>query len=190
MNRKPRKILEGSAGQATVEFALTMILLMAVVLFNTQLSLVFGFGNFVHYATFMSARAYSSASESQADQAERARNVITRMLKRRNSPAVDRFPSIAKGVDGADAGDGQVTGFYVDPPTQYKQFDKDLSWMEGVRYKFRSKVFLLPIGSNAGASSVKNSVTLQSESWLGREPTFEECKAYLKTVGGKFDNGC
>ena len=37
-----------------------LFLLMAFLLFYVQLSLLMGYGNYIHYATFMAARAYLS----------------------------------------------------------------------------------------------------------------------------------
>jgi len=165
----------GDSGQATVEFALTMILFFSFFLFYFQLSMAFAFGNFVHYATFMSARAYLSAGPELGDQQTRARDVIVQMLKKSTGASgVDRFPFIAKGVGGSDPG-----GFEVLNGAQ------GLSWMTGVRYTFRSKLFLIPMG---GSTKGVNSVTLTSESWLGREPTSQECQAFM--AGRLFDNGC
>ena len=117
MRRRPD--LRSQEGQSTIEFALTLILLMGFVLFYLQLSLVMAFGNYVHYATFMSARAYLSGGENQAEQARRARQVIVRMLKLPGSEATDRFPAIAKGDGGEDnlfGGNGQIKGLSLDRP--------------------------------------------------------------------------
>lgn len=179
MNRRKRS---NQSGQATVEFALTLLLLMAFILFYLQLSLMFAWGNFVHYATFMSARAYLSAGPSLSDQQERARNVIVRMLKRKGSSGTDRIPFIAKGEGGTD-----VAGFLVDPPSEFNPTDRNSSWMQGVRYTFKSRVFLLPLAGKIDGSV--NSVTLTSESWLGREPTYEDCAVFMDNLGIT-DNGC
>ena len=181
-----RQVLD-DAGQSTVEFALTLIMLMAFVLFFIQLSLVFAFGNYVHYATFMSARALLSSGPSPDDQQSRARDVIVRMLKRSQGQAgVDRFRSIGKGI-----GDGDPSGFTVEDAGQNPS--RDSSWMNGVRYTFRSKVFILPLEGRGKASSPRdqaNQVTLTSESWLGREASYSECQTYMSTLKGYFDNGC
>ena len=113
------------SGQGTVEFALAMTLMMAFVLFFFQLSLVFAFGNYAHYATFMSARALLSAGADPGDQETRAENVITLTLKKANSPGVERLPTIAKSQGG-----GAVPGMDIDlsnfgsDPTNY-------SWAQG-----------------------------------------------------------
>jgi hypothetical protein len=198
-----RKRREDQSGQATVEFALTLILLLSFTLFYLQLSFVFAFGNFVHYATFMSARAYLSAGPSRDDQVERAKNVITRMTKRSTALAgIDKFPSIARGTGGGDP-----AGFQVDPPEAFSPQDRNSSWMEGVRYTFRSRLFLIPLGrstagggggaargpASGGRGRDVNGVTLTSESWLGREPNFDECGTDMsRKLSGIaiFDNGC
>lgn len=170
-------------GQAMIEFVLTVFLLFALIFFFIQLSLVFSFGNYVQYATFMSARAYLSAGRTQEDQVERAQNVIAQTVKAGiGRSGQDRFPSIAEGVGGevprgAEIGRGQ----------NFNRDDLNLSWMQGVRYTFRSRIFLLPLGrgvSNPNAGFL----TLTSESWLGRDPTTSECEAVM---GSRlYDNGC
>jgi len=184
-DKKPKLLNE--LGQSTVEFALTLILLMGFVLFYLQLALVFSFGNYVHYATFMAARAYLAAGPTHEDQVARAQSVIITMLKKSvDSPGVDRFPSIAKGV----GGDGDLPGLAVNPPKNYNPTDTTLSWMQGVRYTFSSRVFVIPLGKGLPSNSSVNSVTLTSESWLGSEPAYDECQNDMKPMKGLFDNGC
>lgn len=183
---KAHSILREEEGQSTVEFALTMILLLAYILFFFQLSMVFSFGNYVHYATFMSARAYLASSADRGDQRSRARDVIVQMLKKSAGQAgVDKFPSIGRGVGGGDPG-----GFQVDPPASYVPDNQDFSWMQGVRYTFKSKLFLLPLSGAGKTSDSVNSITLTSESWLGRERAEDECRADMGAQEWIFDNGC
>ena len=178
---KNGKLTKSEKGQSTVEFALTMVLLMAFVLFFLQLTLVFAWGSYVQYATFMAARAYLAAGESPVEQEDRATAVIVRMLKGGPQAAgVDRLPFIARGVGG-----GQVSGMSIAPPGEFQDGVRDLSWLQGVRYRFESRLFLLPLAGRSEGGV--NSVTLESESWLGREPSSLECQ--LETVGYT-DNGC
>jgi hypothetical protein len=182
-----QKIASGESGQSTVEFALTLIMLMGFVMFYLQLSMVMAFGNYVHYATFMSARAYLSSGPDQPDQARRAQEVIVRMLKKSTSQSsVDRLPSIAKGVGGGD-----IAGYESAPPSQFSETNPDSSWMQGVRYTFKSRLFMIPMGgSGSGGPNATNSVTLKSESWLGREPSYEDCIVEITRMKGLIDNGC
>jgi hypothetical protein len=191
MTKRPARRILDQAGQSTLEFALTLILLLSFVFFYLQITLVFAFGNYAHYATFMSARAYLAAGRDAADQEQRARDVLVMMLKKSiGESGTDRYPSIAKGF-----GPGDPRGFQVKPPDTYSESDPLLSWQQGVRYTFRSRLFLMPL---AGKSSPNvNSLTLTSESWLGKEPSYEECVKELSRFGGAgggkrvlFDNGC
>lgn len=172
------------SGQSTVEFILSMILFMSIVLFYFQLSMIFAFGSFVHYATFMSARAYLAAGPDESDQRTRAKDVIVRMLKKSaGQSGSDKFPSIARG-----SGPGDPTGFQVDRPSQFQKTDIDFSWLQGVRYTFRGRLFLLPLGRSLTTN--QNRLELTSESWLGREPTAQECQTDMGDKGWLFDNGC
>jgi hypothetical protein len=179
-------------GQSTLEFALTLIFLMAFIFFFLQLSLIFGFGNYAHYATFMSARAYLSAGASSDDASTRAQNVIVRTLKRSMTQSgIDRFPSVAQGYTSQGAESQGPTGFALND-SHYTPGDYNSSWLQGVRYTFRSRLFLIPMGgfgATAGSSSA-NSVTLTSESWLGHETSDEDCASQLGQVKGIYDNGC
>lgn len=196
------KISQDQSGQSTIEFALTMILLLGFVVFFFQLSMIFAFGNYVHYATFMSARAYLSSSQTQEDQMTRAKDVLVAMVKKNlGMSGIDKFPTIASAV--GIEGDFNVPGFQINPPSQYVAKDRRTSWMQGVRYTFSSKVFVLPLAGFSKAviqkvdssaftsgKATSNRVKLTSESWLGREPSTSECVSYLSTQGGLYDNGC
>ena len=174
----------GESGQSTVEFALTLLLIVIFFLTFTQISLLFGFGNYVHYATFMSARAKLSAGGAPDDQATRAQAVLTSMIKTSNGPGgKDRWGSIGQGIGGSS---GDVKGADLGDGAQYAVGDPALSWMQGVRYTFKGKVFLVPFGGDASSSTV----TLTSESWLGQEDSYQKCSEALTANGAAFDNGC
>lgn len=166
------------SGQALVEFILSLTVALGVVFLYIQLCLGLAWGSYVQYATFMAARAYLSAGPSRADQMERAENVLRRMVKRGSSSSEDRLPSIARGEGGGD-----LRGAEIGPGSEYDPNDPSKAWMDGVRYTFRSRLFLAPLG---GASA--NGVTFTSEAWLGREPSYEECISAMR--GAVFDNGC
>lgn len=174
-------------GQATVEFVLALVMVMSFVLFYIQTALGLAWANYVQYATFMSARAYYSSGQNEADQGARAKKVAIQMLKKGSSGNKDRFGSIGKGDGGSDA---DVKGLSIGAGDQFKAGDPDYSWMEGVRYRFKGRLFMLPFPGNSAGAGPDNTLMLQSESWLGREPTVDECDAYMSTVKGSYDNGC
>ena len=175
--------MKNTKGQSTIEFTLTLLLLLGFVLFFAQLSFVFAWGSYVQYATFMSARAYMAGGTTKDDQKDRASLVLRRMVKKGMSNNTDRIPFLAKGDGGDD-----VVGASFDSP-EGESSDRHLSWQEGVRYRFKSRIFILPIGQSREASESANVLTLQSESWLGREPTYDECTKQMESKG-IFDNGC
>ncbi len=176
------RIVSNRSGQATLEFALVMLLILSFSLFFIQLCLVLAWGNFVHYATFMSARAYMAGGGDQDGQRARAILVLERTVKKSGR---DRMPNVAKGFGGGTpvgAEIGELTGY---EPTRAS------SWPEGVRYTFRSRLFVLPPSlPGQRLSEDDNSVTFTSESFLLREPTYGECVQEMVEKGGFVDNGC
>ena len=184
MKKVKFKMTKNQEGQATTEFALMLMFVMALILFFMQLSLSFAWANYVHYATFMSARALLSGGDSPEDQIQRASNILAQMVKKGvGREGQDRFPAIAKGVGPFAAGIGSApVGATFDPN------DRNSSWMQGVRYTFRSRLFLIPFAGSGKTTSDVNSLTLTSESWLGREPTYSDCSQMFSM--GTIDNGC
>jgi hypothetical protein len=180
-----RGVLRDESGQSLVEFALSIFLVFGLLFFFIQLALMLSWGNFVQYATFMSARAYLSGGVNRGDQEERAQDVLRRMVKRGNLSTDDRFPAIARGYQGDDA---IVKGASIGAGPGFSETAYALSWMQGVRYTFRSRLFVLPVGKASDVAS--GQVTLTSESWLGREPTYQECKSVMDRLMGQIDNGC
>ena len=178
MKRKNEK------GQSTVEFVLVFLPLMAISFFLFQLAAVFGYGNYAHYATFMAARAYLAAGPREDDQVQRAKDVVIRVLKKSvGQSGVDRWAGVAQGVKGS----GDPQGAQIGSGALYAPGDPSFSWQLGVRYTFRSRLFMIPL---FGSGKSTNSVVLTSESWLGREPTYGECKEEMDRHGWIFDNGC
>ncbi len=178
-------------GQASIEFALVLTLMIGFIFFYFQLCLVFAWGNYIHYATFMSARAYQAAGFNQEDQVARAKNVLIRAVKKGIAfPGRDRLPVLARGFGGDD-----LPGIAIDSPKNFDAKTRNLSWLEGVRYTFRSRLFLVPMAGSSGDGGKTpsvNEITLTSESWLGREPSYDECLGYLKKnfKTAFIDNGC
>jgi hypothetical protein len=195
--RAPKEVLGGLLGQSTIEFILTLILALGCLMFFFQITMIFSFGSYVHYATFMAARAYLSAGENQDDQVQRATYVITSMLKRSvGQSGADKFPKIGKGF----GGDSGVPGLTLSPPSQFNKNDMAFSWMQGARYTFKSRLFLISLtgfGKSAQQSvsnTSANIITLTSESWLGRETSQDECRSFMAQTGNPsgayYDNGC
>lgn len=185
------------SGQSTVEFALTSIFLLMFILFFIQLSLVFAYGNYVHYATFMSARALLSAGPDEKDQVSRARQILILMLKQgQDSPDQDRWPALGQAGSGPDQLKGATIGEYRgnSPRLQFSREVKSKSWLEGVRYNFRSRLFLIPTAGRQDPDA--GLLDLTSESFLLRESSYDECiQDFADRIGpvgeqSAIDNGC
>jgi hypothetical protein len=177
-------IIVDKKGQSTIEFALSMILFISFLFFFFQLSMFFGFANYTHYAVYMSARAFLSAGADKNDQQARATAVIVSLLKKTASePGIDKFPSFAKGV-----GEGLPIGLEIISNTSSR--NSGLDWMNGVRYTFQGKLFIIPLSGLGKNASTNNFVTLTAESFLGRDPPYDECQTDLGIINGIFDNGC
>jgi len=174
---------ETEEGQAVIEFVLALVFLMAFMAFFVKLALMFALGNFAQYATYIGSRAYLSAGKTQDDQTQRAQEYMTYLLaKNPESPGAPRFPAAGIGQGG-----GTPSGATIGTGSFFRADDRDFSWQEGVRYEFRSRLPMMLLSDRND-----DLVTLVSESWLGREPTFDECWQDIETrVGATFvDNGC
>lgn len=176
---------KGELGQSTVEFALAVSMSLAFVFFFLHLAMLMAYGNLVHYATFMAARAYLAASQSNEEQVQRAKDTVVVLLKKSiGQPGIEKYPFIAKGDGGSE-----IPGLMVGPGPNFENKNPALSWMEGVRYRFKARIIPVPLSAGKGKDNI---LTLQSESWLGREPSEAECEIYLGKIQGgvTFDNGC
>ncbi|MBN21628.1 MAG: hypothetical protein CL678_10115 [Bdellovibrionaceae bacterium] len=182
--------LTSEAGQSTIEFALAVTIIVGVTIFIFQFSMSLAVGNFFHYATFMAARAYQSAGATPDDQSRRAKLVLSKTTKKSvSNPGIDRWPFFAKGV-----GEGSFKGAKIGNHSRYQEKNNQYHWLKGVEYSFQSKLFAFPGGGalDSGERDPANVVTLTSESWLGRETSYDECMEYMRTFDVKvvLDNGC
>lgn len=179
-------------GQATIEFVLVLTFLLGFVFFNLQFAMVSAFGSYVQYATFMSARTLMAATKSDRTQRDNARRVLVQMLKKsEGETGTDRWPMVGQGVDGNDDLEGAEIGA---SPASPNNPGSSSSSTEGVRYTFKSRLFFFWFqegGGVSGKNASANYLTLTSESWLGREPTYDSCLDDLSDVeGAVIDNGC
>ncbi len=148
-------------GQAMIEFVLGLMIVISFFFFYVRMCAVFAIGNYVHYATFMSARAYMSADSNKEKQKENATAVLQKMLER-------RFQSLIK----AKGGDGSMTGATIGDGPYFADTPAQETWNQGVSFNYTSKLSLYP-WSRENQSIVMD---LTSESWMPREESNEECR--------------
>lgn len=191
---KRRAIRRKQSGQGTIELLLTFFAFFTVAFMYFQIAMGFGVANYIQYVTFMSARALLSSYTTEAAQKAAAKSVLEVML---NKNGKDRFGGIAKGD-----GDGEPAGAVVGrgPKVTLGKGDaRETAWQQGVQYKFKIKMYFAPMVPGAKRGEA-NTVKLTSETWLGRDPSEEECLTTLKDrktrsgVGDGpdflYDNGC
>ncbi|MBU6374420.1 MAG: hypothetical protein KGQ59_00330, partial [Bdellovibrionales bacterium] len=95
-------------------------------------------------------------------------------------------------------GGGTPKGAEIGSGVNFSPTDESFSWLQGVRYTFKGRVLVAaelfgnrPTQASAAQNGSPGEIVLTSESWLGREPTIEECRTELR--GRRVsdpDNGC
>jgi hypothetical protein len=222
MSLKRRKKSD-QRGQAIVEFLVVVAVIFTMIFLFVQIAWGIAYGHYTHYATFMASRAYLSAGIVRKEQTDAAASVLTTMLKA--GAGKDILPMIAKSRLGGDrdaSGPEPVGGAMVGthPSALSHEHNRPYSWAEGVQYNYDLNLFLLPIASfmkkdgegqtiKGGPSDNptkgiewKGKIPMTSDSFLGREPTTDECFQEMtnfpsrggigRADGADFieDNGC
>ncbi len=148
-----------------IEFVLGLMIVISFLAFYVKVSAIFAVGNYIHYATFMAARAHSSSAPNRQEQEDRARQVMARTV-------VGKFKSLIKPKDGDGLriGDGP---YYQDGPVGQ-------SWNTGVAFAFTSSVGLYPWSQKG--QNLK--LDLVSESWMPRNVTQDEVEMQRRKLEG------
>lgn len=192
--RKTSKNLRRKKGQSFIEFILAMFAFLTVTFMFVQVAISFGIQNYIQYATFMASRAYLSAYNVGSQQKKAAETYMRAFLEPNGQVA---FKGFATPVEN---GNSEVPGVFIGGQKLApigSDNARTQNWMQGVTYTFKSRLYMIPILKSKTAAQ-GNSVELESQSWLGREPTEEDCRAYLGQRQNKHDikgellvdNGC
>ncbi len=191
-------------GQTLIEFMLVIMVILTLLFVFIQLAWGLAWGHYVHYSTYMAARAYLSATEEQSEQREHAVETLRALIKRPDgikdllapvvSPRDDDKRDIAEG-------DEPIPGAFIGihPYTKDKRrTTRIFAWAEGVQYNFEFRLFLLPFARFLTAGEGKSitigprgeqtslpwdgKIALASDAFLGREKTMKECRKFLKKL--------
>jgi hypothetical protein len=175
-----------------IEFILGLMIVISFFFFFVRMSMVFAAANYAHYATFMAARAYQSSAQNTETQVANATSVITAMLNKRFKTLITGKGGDGNSIPGATIGPGPYFLAGVSDPVQQD------SWNQGVTFHFTGKLAMYPWSNNNQSIALD----LQSESWLPREDTIDECNSKKVTTQGllsgagvnnvvvEWDNGC
>ncbi|MBI3543152.1 MAG: hypothetical protein HY075_07755 [Deltaproteobacteria bacterium] len=188
----PREASRRRRGQGTIELILTFFAFFTIFFMFVQVSLSFGVANFIQYATFISARAFLSGAKNKGDQEKAASDYLAATV---GGSSGGRFKSIAQPEGGSSEVDGAFIGSTSRAKPAPSEDARTSMWEQGVTYSFKVRLYMAPLIPGVGKGD--NKVLLESQSWLGRDPTEEECEAVLQKrakLGGArqalFDNGC
>lgn len=214
---------KNESGQAIIEFLIVMCVILTLIFMFVQISWSIAFGHYAHYATYMASRAYLSGGLTQQDQTDGATSILKSMLKK--STGEDLLPFVGKAragderdIQGAEPIKGAFIGTH--PEAQGKEHSRPFSWAEGVQYNFAVSIFLLPLASwvkkegtgktiQTGSAKDPNKaiefkgyIPFTSDSFLGREPSVDECFKEMSRISTEIgigradgqlfieDNGC
>ena len=151
-----------NSGQALIEFVLGLMIVISFFFFYVKMAAVFAVGNYIHYATFMAARALSSGADTPDQQVQNAEAVLQKML-------AGRWKPLLKPKDGTSS----VPGANVGPGPLYQENAAEDNWNQGVTYTYETKISLYPWSKGNQAITLD----LTSESWMRREENESECLA-------------
>ena len=143
------------SGQAIMEFLLGLMIVISFFAFFIKMSAVFVVANYIHYATFMSSRAYMSSDKTLDDQQEHAESVLSKMVGNRWKALITPNPEAS----------GNVKGGYIGAGPYAQENPKLDSWNYGTTFSYSAKLSAYPWSQDGQSVLLK----LTSESWMPRE---------------------
>lgn len=158
------KRLKNQKGQSAVEFTVVVVVVFFFLLFFLSLAFVLILSQYVDYATFMAARTYKSAHGDVSAQQRKAQEVFQEYMRPViGSSLVKTMPNLVftEAIPGDRA-----------------------NRSEGVKATYELNLFYLPpLFVTEGVSS---GITLTSESFLGRDPNYDECNNFFSDFVARF----
>ena len=180
-------------GQSVVEFMFVILLFLNLLVVTFNAVMGFAVQQYVSYAAFMAARAFQAGQETPAMQLAYAERTLRNYLYFPGSTdGILKFP----GYDKVLASDIEI----ILPSGNLPPYGQ-IQPIEGAKVEVRFKVplFQLPF---LGLTPDLVWVPLRAVSYLGREPTREECRQFFRSFfnfynrggpdiwRGMFDNKC
>jgi hypothetical protein len=174
--------LKSRSGQSVVEFIFVTIVFLNLLLVTFNAVMAFVVQQYMSYAVFMAARAYQASQEDPSAQDKAARDTLNSYLYFGNAPAgVFKFPGYKK-ILATD-----VEAVFPAVGSNLPQYGQTQP-AETVKIEVRFKVplFQLPV---PGLTEDLIRVPLRAASYLGREPTREECKSFFQSFYNFYNKG-
>ena len=172
--------LKNRKGQTAVEFMMISLVVFFFLIFFLSLSFVLVLSQYMDYATFMAARTYKAAHGDRGSQVSKAQEVFEAYVE------PFRVSGLIRNVSSLQF-------------TKINTGDR-ANLSEGIRVNYDLNLFYLP--PLFAKNKVDSVISLTSESFLGRDPNFDECIGFFKEFTSRLgidvrdlvsrmeDNGC
>lgn len=163
-------------GQSVIEFIFVVLAFLNLLVVTINATMAFAVQQYMSFATFMAARAYQASNLKPSDQAAAATAVLASYIFIHPGDAaqkVFRFDADGKGTarevswEIPSSDDSSLPKYGQMPPSPGRR----------IRVSFKVPIFQLPFG---GLSQGFAWVDLTAESYLGREPTADECRSFFE----------
>jgi len=164
-------------GQSVVEFIFVILAFLNLLVVTINATMAFAVQQYMSYAAFMAARAFQASHLSPSDQKKAAEDVLSSYLfitPSDSSEEVFRFDAAAKGTardvtwEVPDSAGG-LPKYGQMPPKPGRR----------ILIEFKVPLFQLPFGPSIKALNLIW-VPLSAVSYLGREPTVQECRKFFR----------
>lgn len=155
--------LKNRKGQAAVEFIAVVVVVFFFLLFYLSLAILLVGSSYMDYATFMAARTYKSGFSSEEYQKIYAQQIFQKYVS-------------------------QVDGFIRNPKLSFAATNAESEQGKGAFATYDIDLFYLPPLFLGGAIP-NGRLKLKSESFLGRDPAYNDCYGYFQEVNRRFNLG-
>lgn len=154
--------IRSKKGQGVVEFALVSIIFLNLFLLTLNGVLAFTVHQYISYATFMAARAFQASHETPQGSYQAAEETLAGYFD---------MPGVAKEL-------ARVTSQYIPPNPENVPFGVRKP-TEDMKIRVEFQVPLLPFQLGEMTEDF-GWITLESVSYLGREPSVQECRSFFQ----------
>lgn len=167
------------SGQSMIEFSLVAVIFIFMLSLTFNAILAFSVQQYMSYAAFMTARALQAGGEDPATQFQSAARTLASFVPNLqvNGPQQEgvevpfRFGGFSKNL-------AVITGYTIPPP---QGFDYGQASPTSVSVEIRFKVPFVEIAIGGQLRERFGTIPLSASSYLGREVSRAECKAFFQS---------
>ena len=171
-------ILKNERGILTIDFLFAFVMVFGFTAILYSFAFTLSVAEVVQYVSYASARNYNLAHKDESEQRQRAQQKYQELVSK---------PSIASLMTAGwfKVGDAQIGDFNDDYPDDG---GLDSANFVGVRIPFSAPVLYKRIPFLGTTGNDPEGFTANINSYLAREPTFQECQAFTNQRGDALNN--